>query len=148
MAKEKLKVWESIFPDAVVTLGNHDLIFERKIKTTGLPSAIMQPYNEIFDVGWRFVDDIEFDGTIYCHGTKISWAKQALFSHQKQKNSVMGHLHSVSSINNISQTLWTARVGCGIDFKLQPFEFLQNSTYTPIISAMVVDNNQPYIYKL
>jgi hypothetical protein len=54
---------QSIFPQMIITQGNHDKIPQRKLKTVGLPSSMVSDYNALygFKDGWQWVDQHKFD---------------------------------------------------------------------------------------
>lgn len=39
---------QSIFPDMVITEGNHDSIPQRKLRTVGLPTSVLSDYNQMY----------------------------------------------------------------------------------------------------
>ena len=63
MARKALLRLKVIFPKMVVTNGNHDEIPKRKLKTVGLPSAMVADYNKLYDLGqgWEWLDSYEFN---------------------------------------------------------------------------------------
>jgi UDP-2,3-diacylglucosamine pyrophosphatase LpxH len=54
---------QDIFPDMVITEGNHDCIPMRKAKTLGLSAGMIKNYNEMYDTGygWQWVQEHWFD---------------------------------------------------------------------------------------
>lgn len=62
-AKKSAHNLQSIFPDMVITQGNHDAIPQRKLKSAGLPTSIISDYNRMYDTddGWEWKDEYFFD---------------------------------------------------------------------------------------
>ena len=57
-AKKYAHELQDIFPDMIISTGNHDNIPKRKMKTVGLPYSMVGDYNKLYDTedGWEFVD--------------------------------------------------------------------------------------------
>lgn len=53
-AKKAASNMQSIFPEMVITEGNHDHIPQRKLRTIGLPMSMLSNYNQMYDTddGW------------------------------------------------------------------------------------------------
>jgi predicted phosphodiesterase len=146
-AIHQLKSWYRLFPNVDVCIGNHDSLISRKTMTMGLPAKVMKSLGELLELQqWSFKKEIIIDNILYQHGTKISWAKQGLYSYQRGMSTVMGHLHSEASIKHLNNNIYTARVGCGIDFTSPAYDYVHNSTYTPVISAMVIKEGYPMLF--
>jgi hypothetical protein len=47
-AKHAAHELQSLFPEMVITQGNHDAIPQRKLKTVGLPAAMLSNYNSLY----------------------------------------------------------------------------------------------------
>jgi len=54
---------QGIFPKMVISVGNHDLITQRKLKTCGLPASIARDYNQLYELKdtWDWKDKYFFD---------------------------------------------------------------------------------------
>jgi len=54
---------QSLFPKMVITCGNHDKIPQRKLKTAGLPTALLSDYNRMYgtDDSWIWKEKHWFD---------------------------------------------------------------------------------------
>lgn len=63
MAQNDAKELQDIFPEMVITNGNHDNIPKRKMKTVGLPFAFASDYNKMYDLedGWKWEDQFYFE---------------------------------------------------------------------------------------
>lgn len=62
-AREAAHVLQEIFPDMVITEGNHDAIPQRKLKTVGLPTSVLSDYNAMYGTAdsWEWKKDHWFD---------------------------------------------------------------------------------------
>jgi metallophosphoesterase superfamily enzyme len=115
-AKANINKWYKVFPDAIVTIGNHDLIPDRKAFSSGLSKTWIKTISEVLEVpNWRFVESTIIDGVKYVHGT----ARKA---RQRAKDDFMsvvqGHYHSESYIEfyvGESYKYFAMQVGCGLD---------------------------------
>lgn len=64
LSRQYLKELQGIFPEMVITRGNHDDIPTRKLKTAGLPMEMLSDFNGLYglDDGWQWVQgEYEFD---------------------------------------------------------------------------------------
>jgi metallophosphoesterase superfamily enzyme len=142
----EIQKWYKSFPDATITLGNHDLLIERKRYTVGLSRRWIKPIEEVLQTPrWKFVLEHELDGVIYLHGTgtagaNAAWKRLTLAG----KSVVMGHVHSEAGIRyNVmnGKTQFAMMVGCGIDDTKYAFQYARNFPKKSIISCGLVLNN-------
>ena len=71
LAINKLSKWYKAFPEATVTIGNHDRIIMRKAFSGGIPSIWIKSFQEVLGTpNWDFVTDTYIDGVRYVHGDK------------------------------------------------------------------------------
>jgi|TARA_R110000822_G_scaffold105136_3_gene232555 hypothetical protein len=63
MAKADASYLQEMFPEMIITIGNHDAIPVRQAKTIGLPMAMLCDTNKIYDLKatWKWVDQLWFD---------------------------------------------------------------------------------------
>lgn len=141
LSGQQLQEWYSMFPKAIVTIGNHDLIIYRKMFSSGLSRKYAKTWNDLFDAPktWSFVDKIIIDNILYTHGIS-----NALKRMQDSRISVIqGHLHSLAYVQ-YSQSeidhLFAMQVGCGIDEESFAFGYAKNFNKKPIVSCGVVLN--------
>lgn len=54
---------QDMFPEMIITEGNHDKIPKRKLKTVGLPESIVHDYNKMYGLedGWKWEEKHVFD---------------------------------------------------------------------------------------
>jgi hypothetical protein len=140
MAKSKLQRWYKVFPEAYVTVGNHDRMVHRKAKSAGIAEQWVIDYSTALDTpGWKFVHEVFIHGVNYVHGeggTARSRMKSELCPQ------VQGHLHSqfyieyaVGSTNKV----FGMQVGCGIDRTAFAFAYGKNGP-KPVIGCGTVIN--------
>lgn len=62
-ARRDAHVLQEMFPEMVITAGNHDAIPQRKLKTVGLPTSMVADYNALYDTEdtWIWTDHYWFD---------------------------------------------------------------------------------------
>ena len=116
LAIERLKKWYKSFPDAYVTLGNHDIIISRKAQTSNLPSKWIKEYKDVLEVPkWRFVHHVEIDKVAYVHGIG---SKAHIRSVKDMQSTVQGHHHTECYVQwkvGSNAKIFGMQVGCGID---------------------------------
>ena len=138
-AISKLEKWHSAFPNAYVTIGNHDRIIYRKAFSAGIPKEWILGYNDVLKVPtWKFVDHVEIDDILYIHG-EGGTAKTAMKNHLKSV--VQGHLHTQKYIE-WNNHLFGMQVGCGIDDKQYAFDYAKYGKKSAIGCAVVLDNGK------
>ena len=144
-AVQLIKPWHGAFPDADVTIGNHDAMAMRKAVTGGISSRWLRKMDEVLDTpGWNFVEQVDIDNVNYTHGTGQSGMHPAYTrAIKRRKSHVMGHIHTVANV------IWSAsdhdmifgmQVGCGIDEKAYAFEYSRSFPAKMIMSCGVVLN--------
>jgi len=62
-AKKYSHELEQMFPEMVITTGNHDFLPQRKLKTVGLPVSMLSDYNKLYDLrgGWQWPKQYRFN---------------------------------------------------------------------------------------
>lgn len=116
IAIERLKKWYKAFPEAYVTIGNHDRIIMRKAQTSAVPNKWIKDYKDVLEVpNWKFVDRVVFDNVQYIHG-------EGGTAHAKCRadmmSTVQGHLHTQAYTQwFVGQNfkVFGMQVGCGIN---------------------------------
>lgn len=117
LAVKRLKRWHTAFPDAYVTIGNHDRMVMRKSQTSHIPRRWIKSYAEVLETpSWYFTDRVDIDGVQYIHGeagTARTKCKMDMMS------TVQGHLHTQAYTDwHVGRRfkVFGMQVGCGIDF--------------------------------
>jgi predicted phosphodiesterase len=138
------------FPDAYVTIGNHDERVFRVSKSSGIPPMYLKDYNSVYGThGWVWKFDIELDGVLYTHGTGWSGMTPAYNAAKSLGKSVVcGHTHANASINtqsNGSSVVFGMNVGCGVDRNHPTMSYGKNNLRKPVLSCGVVTNGIPHL---
>lgn len=113
----EVQKWYKAFPNAYVTIGNHDRIIMRKAFSSSIPKEWLKDYNEVLGTPkWDWVDRVVIDGVQYVHG-EGGTAKTKMKS--DMQSTVQGHLHTQAytewNVGN-EHRIFGMQVGCGIDF--------------------------------
>lgn len=142
-AIKQLKLAYKLFPNADVTLGNHDLLIARKARTAGLSQRFLKDFKEIIDApsGWNIGHEFIYDNVRYIHGSVGNAYKRAIAS---RISTVQGHLHTQAFIQySVSErdAIYGLQIGCGIDHDKYAFEYAKPLPQKPIISAGIVTEN-------
>ena len=147
-AISKLKRWYETFPEAVITIGNHDALPFRKIFTSGLPSYWLKSYQQLTESpeGWKWDFTHEINGVIYTHGTGMSGEMASInAARENRQSTVIGHLHTVANIKfmaSYKDLIFGMTVPCGIDFSAYAFAYGKQQTRKPVIGCGVVLNGR------
>jgi len=143
LAVTKLEKWYKAFPNAKVTLGNHDRIVARKLFSVGISQRWLKPLGEVLNTpNWKFVEEFRHNGVLYVHGEAGTALKKA---QQEMCSVVQGHLHTeaYTQILNGGKN-FAMQVGCGIDFASYAFAYAQRGKQ-PILSCGVVLDQSPIV---
>lgn len=116
LAKEMIKEWYKAFPKALVCLGNHDVLPQRRAFNAGVTKAWVKKIGDILPTpGWVFSESFIIDNVLYCHGMGRK-------GHSRMKADLIsvaqGHYHSDSAIIYLDGAfthLFSLQVGCGFD---------------------------------
>lgn len=142
-AIKQLKVAYKLFPQAEITLGNHDLLIARKVKTAGLSQRFIRRLGSILETPdtWNFQHQFKYHNVNYIHGSTGNAFTRAKDS---RTSTVQGHLHSQSFLQysvSDKDAIYGLQIGCGLDHTKYAFEYAKPMTKKPIISAGVVLEN-------
>lgn len=136
-AVKRLKRWYKAFPDADITLGNHDMLIYRKAVSGGLPRRFLKEFGEALEAPktWRFQHEFVRNGILHTHGSTGNAFKRALAS---RMSTIQGHLHSESFVEwsvSVKDKIFGMQLGCGIDRKAYAFEYGKDLPKKPVISS-------------
>ena len=127
LAVQKLKPWYEAFPEADVTLGNHDRMVIRKAQTSNIPSKWIKEFGEVLETpNWNFVTEVWLDDVRYVHGDKSSKARTA--TKRDMVSTVTGHFHTdmyVEWMFGKTRAIFAMAVGCGIDSRSYAMGYMQ-----------------------
>ena len=116
LAINRLQRWYKAFPEATVTIGNHDRLIRRKAFTGGIPKQWIKEYAETLNVpNWVFTDRVVIDGVQYIHGESGRASKKAK---DDMMSTVQGHRHTEMFTEyavGANYKVFGCAVGCGID---------------------------------
>ena len=144
-AIELMRPWYEAFPDAYVTMGNHDRIPKRQANAAGLDTRWISAISDVFQVpGWNFVDHIIIDGIYFTHGAKRHAVPNAL---KKGMPVVQGHFHQHCYVNHITQKTWAMQLGIGFDKTKYGFEYAQETIDDWVVCCGVIMDGVPILHK-
>ena len=149
VAYEGVKKWYKAFPNACVTIGNHDERVFRLAASVNIPSRFIKDYADVWNTPkWSWVRDVEIDGVRYFHGTGCSGKTPALNAAvATMQSTVIGHCHSVAGGSwscSPSRRVFGMDTGCGVDIEHAAMNYGRNLIKKPILSAGVVIDGVPY----
>lgn len=149
-AIKKLAKWYKAFPDADVTLGNHDRIIIRKAQTSNIPSKWIKEFSEVLETPkWNFCTEVFYDGVRYVHGDKSSKARTA--AKRDMISTVTGHYHTdfyVEWYFGKTRAIFAMAVGCGIDSRSYAMGYMQGGKKEAIGVGVVVGGHTAYNVKM
>ena len=147
---KRVQWWHRQFPDAIVTIGNHDERSVRQARTAGIPDSLIKDYADAWKTpSWEWVNNVTIDNVRYFHGEgfsgKFPHANAALAGMQ---STVMGHIHTVAAIQWISKAggkFFGMSVGCGIDESHYCMKYAAKHPSKPVLSCGVVIDGSPHL---
>ena len=149
-AIKKLSKWYKAFPDADVTLGNHDRIIIRKAQSSNIPSKWIKEFGEVLETpNWRFVTDVYYDDVRYVHGDKSGKARMA--AKRDMVSTVSGHYHTdfyCEWMFGKTRAIFGMAVGCGIDSKSYAMGYMQGGKKEAIGCGIVVGGHTAFNVKM
>lgn len=145
-AIQRLQKWYYTFPNAIVTIGNHDRIIARKLYSGSLSQRWLKPINEVLNVpNWTFVEEFVYNNVLYNHGEGGTAKMKA---RNEMISTVQGHLHSeayVEFISGVGGTRFAMQVGCGINFNAYAFNYAQRGKKPIISCGVILNGKQPIL---
>tara|TARA_B110001452_G_scaffold191259_1_gene161406 strand:- start:13 stop:750 length:738 start_codon:yes stop_codon:yes gene_type:complete len=139
LAIKRLERYYHRFPDAHVTVGNHDRIIIRKAQSGGVPKEWIKDYQEVLRTpNWKYVTDVEIDGVLYIHGEAGTAKTKA---RADMRSTVQGHLHTQAYTEyfvGANSRVFGTQVGCGIDAKSYAMAYMKVGKKPAIGCAVVL----------
>ena len=139
LAIDRLARWYHRFPDADVTVGNHDRIIMRKAQTGGVPKQWIREYSEVLNTPrWNFVTSVEIDDVLYIHGEAGTAKTKA---RADMRSTVQGHLHTQAYTEyfvGANSRIFGCQVGCGIDAKSYAMAYMKSGKKPAVGCAVVL----------
>lgn len=139
LAIDRLRRWYHRFPNAHVTIGNHDRIIMRKAQTSAVPSKWIKQYKEVLETpNWKFVEEVEIDGVLYTHGEGGTAKTKCRADLQSV---VQGHLHTQAYTEYFvgrKSRIFGCQVGCGIDHEAYAMAYAKSGKKPAIGCAVII----------
>lgn len=139
LAIDRLRRWYHRFPDADVTIGNHDRIIMRKAQSSAVPSKWIREYKEVLETPtWNFVTSVDIDGVHYVHGEAGTARTKC---RADMRSTVQGHLHTQAYTEyyvGANSRIFGCQVGCGIDHEAYAMAYAKAGKKPAIGCAVVI----------
>lgn len=139
LAIDRLRRWYKQFPDAYVTIGNHDRIIMRKAQSSAVPAKWIKSYKEVLETPkWKFVEEVVMDDVLYIHGEGGTAKTKAKADMQSV---VQGHLHTQAYTEYFvgrKARVFGTQVGCGIDYKSYAMAYAKAGKRPAIGNAVII----------
>ena len=123
----RIKRWYKVFPEAFVTVGNHDRIIMRKAQTSNIPSKWIKSFKEVLETPkWQFVDEVMIDNVLYSHADKSG--KPRMSAKRDMISRVGGHYHTdmyCEWFYGVDKQIFALATGCGINEKSYAMAYMQ-----------------------
>jgi len=139
MAIKRIARWYKAFPNAHVTIGNHDRIIMRKAFSSSIPKKWLKEYKDVLETPkWKFVDRVVIDNVQYVHGeggTARTKCRADMMS------TVQGHLHTQAYTEwYVGQNfkIFGMQLGCGIDHDAYAFAYAKRGKKPAIGCGVVI----------
>lgn len=118
LAKEQISQWYKTFPNALVCVGNHDLIPIRKSFNAGISKVWVKSISEVLNTpNWIYEEEFNINDVLYIHGTGRKATSRMI---SDITSVVQGHYHSESYISysvGKYRKMFAMQIGCGVDDK-------------------------------
>ena len=140
LAIEKLKPWHDTFPDADVTIGNHDRMIMRKAQSSNIPTHWIKEYKDALNTpSWNFTERVVVDNVQYIHGEGGTARSRCI---KDMQSTIQGHLHtqcySEWKVGSRAR-IFGAQVGCGIDKDAYAMAYAKNFPKPAIACLVCID---------
>jgi len=144
LAKEHVKKYVDAFPEAIMTIGNHDKIPARQLATLGIPEIYLKSYKDLWGLpeAWQLVEEIIINDVIFFHGSgsvgKTPSFNRALYN---RMSTVQGHAHSAFGCTynaNARDIVFGLDTGCGILADSYSFAYGKPFPKKPILGCGIV----------
>lgn len=149
-AIKKISKWYKAFPNADITLGNHDRIIIRKAQTSNIPKKWLKEFKDVLETpNWNFVTDVYYDDVRYVHGDKSG--KPRMAAKRDMVSTVSGHYHTdfyVEWMFGKTRAIFGMAVGCGIDSKSYAMGYMQGGKKEAIGCGVVIGGHLAFNVKM
>lgn len=139
-AVNQLQDWYRVFPSAIVLMGNHDLLIQRKARTAGMSSRFIKGFGDVIEAPktWEFKLEHIKDNVLYKHGNIGNAFRVA---QQSRISTCQGHLHSETFVQwSVSEkdAIFGLQIGWAADRHAYAFDYGKPFAKKPIISCGLV----------
>jgi len=145
-AKKQTKRFYDEFTEAVVLIGNHDAIPDRKAFKSGLSKSWVRNIDEVLNTPfWNYKDEHWINNIMVVHGTARK-AKSRMM--QDMCSVIQGHYHSESYIHFMvgkDRRTFAMQLGCGFDHKSYAAAYARNFARQHINCGVLINNELPII---
>jgi len=146
--RASVRPWVEAFPDATVTLGNHDDRLARRVIEAGIPAQMLRSFHDLFKLRrWRLLPPgqrLLHKRVCYFHGEGFGGQQGYVKAAQTHlMSTVIGHHHSYAGCAPIAgpkSLIWGMNVGCGVDCNHPAMDYAVNSARKSIVSCGVVES--------
>jgi hypothetical protein len=151
-ARRSVKRWYSIFPNATVSIGNHDV---RYIKHSKLSPKFLRNYQQVYNTpNWDWQYSHVFDNVRYEHGDAATGKDGAINLAMAYRQSiVVGHTHTWGGVKwhtaASGHSVFGLNVGCGVDSTAYAFNYAKWLKNKPTLGCgLVIDGEEAYFLKM
>lgn len=128
------------FPDAIVTIGNHDMLPRRQARTAWLLKEYMKDPNTIFESPkwYRFMQEYIHNNVLYTHWAISDARKKCVI---EWINMVSWHHHTKCGVVYHQNRFWKVRgmqTWVWIDYTARSFEYSKSNSSHPITACGVI----------
>lgn len=145
-AKNIIKGFYNLYPNAKITIGNHDRIILRKTFSSGLSKHWIKDIKDVLETpNWDFKEYHIINDILFYHGEGQAPNTKAT---QEMISCVAGHRHSKSGINfyqsRIGKRIFAMQLGTGIN--QEAYAFAYNKFGLPShVNVGIIKNGVPII---
>ena len=150
LAFKQIQKWYKAFPDAVVTLGNHDRRIIRLAESVNIPARFIRSYKETWKTPkWEWVENYISDEIFFVHGDGTGSSLYPAYNMVRQlgMSCVLGHYHSAGGIKwlvNPLRRMFGLDIGSLIDDKQMAFAYNTKNIKRSVLSAAVIIDGTPH----
>ena len=145
LAVERLAPYYKAFPEAYVTIGNHDRMVFRKSHTSNVPKRWIKSYCEVLETpNWIFTDYVTIDNVHYIHGENGTARSRALL---EMCSVAQGHRHTEMYTQwsfGKQRSVFGMQVGCGIDASSYAMGYCKHARKPAIGCGVVLDGTTAF----
>ena len=146
LAINALKPWYKEFPDATVTIGNHERRIIKCSQSSAISNKWLKTFSEVLEVPrWVFIDEVVIDNVKYTHGEGCGSTYQSVL--HSDTSIVFGHYHGKFEIMYLP-TKFAMCVGWLGDDTTYAFEYGRHHTRKSVLGCGVVIDGLPFLEPL